>query len=224
MAFVAERLQGNLRLIATCRHAIWPLKEYPRVRVTINNPHPTELQIIGKPIEDTREETDIAFILVQDPKNAPTQPLVIQAADPPTIELGAILYNASAETVNPLTWQFKPYVARQVVGGEMLRTYCKMSEADAVSVPVEDIQQEKLLQQAGYISCRLLNMVSRKGYSGSPIWDNNLCLWGLDVRGSSPDQETYQQWGDVAVCLPVSELFEARQRIEPQLKELLSQI
>ena len=222
MGFVCERLKDNLKLVVTCRHSLLELKKYQQGCVVMKNPNVNVLKVMGEPIEDTNPETDIAFMVVEDPFNSPTQPFMLSEENPPLVVKDQMLYNASAKDVNPFMRSFNPFIARQQVGEEHRAAYCKMSETATNWMPFTNVELQQKLEGEGWIRCRMFNMVSRKGFSGSPIWDDELRLYGLDVRGSSPGDGFFEELGDQVVCLPTSELYKARQRIQPLLTEFLT--
>jgi hypothetical protein len=222
MGCIVERLPGNLRLVMTCRHAFENLTNGYRLTVAMKNPRPSPLLPIGQPLGDPEPESDVAFLVVRDMLDAPTKPLIIQLSDPPLNGMQP-LYNA-ANRCDPLSRYYEVFVARQAAKERQQRAFCKMSVRTTQTVPVTDLVRQEELRQLGWISCRMLQMHSRTGFSGSPVWNENLQLYGIDVRGTEPGDGVHENMGNVLVCLPTSELYLARQRVQSQLDQLLNSL
>jgi len=225
MGFITERLGKELRLVATARHVLQPLLENSSscvLRLGINPARPTSMLLVGQPIEDSDPETDIAFFLARDPTNAPTQPFSLKTEDAPSLrDTKGTLYNAQ----NCWSLLGPPYgaeVSRQSEVSELGRAYCKLSLPHHThAVPFDDLELQAKLREEDWIECRLLQMISRAAFSGSPVFDDELRLYGMTVRGTEPRSSNYERWGDALVCLPTSQLFAARQRIDSRLQQLL---
>ncbi|HSX24686.1 MAG TPA: hypothetical protein VLG69_01840 [Candidatus Andersenbacteria bacterium] len=175
---------------------------------------------MGSPIPDPESESDIAFLLVHDPLNAPTQPFTLHAGNFQITD-GMTLYNARNQC-DPFRRTYKVDVTSQTVRDRRQIVFCKFSQKNTHVVPIENLNERVQFEQQGFIGCRALTMVSRPGYSGSPIWDNQLHLYGMDVRGSTPSDNAYAEDGDITVCLPTAEMYAARQRIDSILQKRLS--
>ena len=214
MGFMIERFDNGLRLV----QFFW-MPDYRNV-IAFKNPKPTILTCVGSPIEDPEAENDVAFFLVRDSSNAPTKPFSLHA-DNLNIVDGQILYNAQ-NRCEPLRGYYEVFVASQSIHNKKWIVFCKFSVKETHSVALDDHERQNQLQQEGWIGHHLLQMVSRPGFSGSPIWDNQLRLYGMDIRGSTPQDSFYAERGDVAVCLPTNVLYMARQRIEATLQQRLS--
>ena len=219
MGFVSQRLRGQLRLVATCRHVFEYYDKGYEYIVTMRTPDASQLDIVGKPIFDTNPESDIAFLVVRDPKYIRTEPLVIGTADIPLPEKRT-LYNAANRT-DFVSSICEFFVARQQVVELNQWAFTKLSSLIVNLVPKTDLEKQEELLRDGWIKCRCLNMVSRVGYSGSPVWDDKLRLYGMDVRGSEPGPDYH---GDIMVCIPSSEIYLARQRVNSQIERLLDSI
>lgn len=219
MGCVVERLNRNFRLVVTCRHAFENLRNGYRLVVGMKNPRPTVLNVIGQPIEDTEPESDVAFMVVSDPSDAPTEPLIIGEQNPPVDGI-KILYNA-ANCCDPIAGMYDVFVGRQTAQERNQRAFCKLSNRYTETTPIDDQARHQELMSDGWIGCRMFQMQSRTGNSGSPVWDDDLRLYGLDIRGTQPGDGKHQNMGDVLICLPTSELYAARQRIDARLQQLI---
>ena len=160
--------------------------------------------MIGDPIIDPVEENDVLFFLIRLPWDSPTEPFQIEAEDPPMTD-HTILYS-TRNRCEP-GGRYWAETTRQRVSEEG-PAYCKVSERRSWANILPDSPRHVELQQAGWLRYRQFWMLSRPGYSGSPIWDDNLRLWGMIIRGTEGGKD-----GDYAVCLPASLLYAARQRV-----------
>ena len=220
MGFISEKLGGNRRLIVTCRHAFMEYGDGCRLFVAMKNPRQNELKVVGRPILDSNPENDIAFLVVRDHKNAQVRPLEIKEEDPPISE-GMTLYNAGNQT-NPSVELCDFHVLRQPIRERRAWGFTKCSDPGTENVAWDDQDRQAELIQNGYMKCRSLNMISRGSFSGSPIWDEELRLYGMDIRGSDPGTEAHAKQGDMTICLPTSELYLARRRMDAQIQEVAS--
>ena len=225
MGFVIERLEDDLRLVVMCRHSLTGKQRYDQSFIVgIENPGPTVVQCMGWPIEDPDPRTDVAFMVVRDPLNANTKCFALRAEDPPRIQQAQRLYNVQNQC-NPLTRTYGTLVTPQSIRAETTTAYRSVLRGtDTRWVSFEDADARHQFIEAGWIEHRRFNMVSRRGYSGSPIWDEELKLYGMVVAGSEPSDENYATLGDWCICMPTSQLFLARQRINVKLQELLAAI
>ncbi len=224
MGFISERFKGNKRLITTCRHnfnvssqnykfifatAVLGTNETDRWR---------ELTMIGQPIFDPREGSDIAFAIVKDPENARTRVLKAEnrelpiPTNPPEL---SNVRNASFDNGNG-TYQFE--ILTQLDIAELDRQMYQFTDNSIVCEPVKNEQHASELVETGYFPCRTLTMISRPGCSGSPILNDNFELFGMDIGGT----EAGDKDGDIAICIPSNELYEARRLIDAEIQATLS--
>ena len=175
------------------------------------------LVCVGDPIEDPVAENDVAFFVVRDPSNTPTKPFTVLPDDLPIVD-GKVLYSAQ-NFCDPIKSYYSVGPVSQAVSDPRL-IFCKLSMAATEHALPDDHGRRQQLKQDGWLEYLLLQMVSRPGFSGSPIWDDQLQFYGMDIRGSTPKDSFYKKTGDVAVCLPSSNLYAARQRVQDQVRRL----
>lgn len=224
MGAVVETYSRGVRLVVTCRHSLqsWIEKPHNLVLAFSKPPRVTMLHPIGKPILDPEEESDIAFLLVLDAEQTGVTPFALSQQD--RVIEGQTLYSA-ANRCNPLTRTYDVFKAQQVGTRELYwRGLYKFSQKVKHFLTEEEIEKYNQMRTEGWRPCRILQMVSRPSFSGSPIWDDHLRLIGVNIGGSDPSTENYKDRGDVAICIPVSELFEARHRAESLIKQQLSRL
>jgi Trypsin-like peptidase domain len=218
MGVVIGRLRGNRRLVLTCRHAFFNLNADQDCFVGIRKQSPSRLKLVGAPIFDTDEESDIAFLVVQDTMNIRTEPLMVMSDDA-VIPDASVLYNA--RNVSDGVYNLCAIeVSRQHPVRERSNEaiFVKYSDPMVWRTPSDNDSRIRQLDQEGWQRCRSFTMVSRPGFSGSPIWDDHLRFVGMDIRGS--DQSNDPADGDVAICIPSSEIFLARERVYDQIQRL----
>ncbi len=220
MGFVIQRLRGNLRLVVTCRHVFPPSVQDHHLIYTMKNPKPTAVKAVSEPIFDPNPESDVAFVIIRDPQNARSRPFALQAADIP-LPHQCILYNARNVTESTACEFF---IARQPVRETNEWAFTKFSDPYVTHVPLDDETEQQQLLADGWIRCRSLHMVSRQGYSGSPVWDDDLRLHGMNIRGSEPGTEHHDNFGDIMIFVPTSEIYLARQRADDQIQRVLNSI
>ncbi len=179
MGFVVECLGDGYKLVVTCRHAFEHLGMLgSRLIVAFKTPKPTMLVCIGEPIMDTEPESDVAFLIVNDSTRSPTRPFDLRQEDP-TIHPNQVLYN-SRNQCDPMHNLYDVFVAHQNVTELDRVCFCKFTDmGTAWRIPASDIAERERLRAEGWIQCRLLRMVSRPGYSGSPIWDKMTLAWSV---------------------------------------------
>ena len=222
MGFIVESFDRGLRLIASCRHVFENCNApgYRRI-VATKRPAPTLITPLGDPIFDTDVECDVAFLIVRDPTDTTIQPFLITPDDPPHIDV-KILYNAQNKC-EP-RGEYYVFNARQVVKELGQFVFCKYSNKLAEFVSRSSTTRHEELERQGWHRYRFFNMLSREGYSGSPVYDDDLRLYGINARGSSPEDGALGKTSDTMGCLPTSLLYAARQRTDGELRQRLTEL
>ena len=220
MGFMIERFTDGLRLVVTCRHVVDQFKPFGRRPViAFKNPLPTMLDLVGDPIEDLLAESDVAFLMVRDASDASTRPFDLTAPDP-AVSTEEALYNAKNEC-EPVLGTYLVQIFRQGSVHEFDEVaFCKYSHPTVEIHHRDHVVIHERLCGEGWIQGRLLRMVSRPSCSGSPVWDDELRLYGMNVRGSTPQDNPGA--GDQLVCLPTSALLAARLRVDAQIRQRLA--
>jgi len=222
MGAIIEVYPRGVRLVVTCRHSLqsWVGKPHGLIPAFSKPPRVVTLRPLGGPIMDTEEESDVAFLLVQDTEQTGVTPFALTRQD--RVIGGQTLYNASNQC-DPIARTYEVFKAQQVGTRELCwRGLYKFSEKVKHFLTEEETEKYNQMRTEGWRPCRMLKMISRPSFSGSPVWDDRLRLVGMNIGGSHPGTENYDLRGDVAICIPVSELFEARRRVEPLIRERFS--
>lgn len=218
MGFVTDLLPGGLRLIATCWHShneLWRNKK-AMIAIVPSSSKEQRLPMLGKAIVNIGSEEDLLFILAKDAANVPAS-LFSLGADDLLLENAKDLYNARNVSETQDTLRFLVEIWHQEPVEEFQSTaYTKRSRPqEGYIVPWDNLEEGRRLLNAGWVPNRILSMRSRKGCSGSPIWDNANLLYGMGVRGSEGEDS------DELICLPTSVIYKARQSIEGRLQKRL---
>ena len=217
---IIQRWDDGLRLVVTCRHVVHQMQQSSAHPIAcITQPRTLQFDLLEF-IEDPDLRTDIAFVLVRDKRDSATEPLVIQSEDPELKSL-KVMYNAR-NTSMPAHGSFRVDILRQAVSEMPEVLFVGSPDASgALSnalVARNDARRVEELASKGWLQCRAFQMISRQGNSGSPIFDDELRLYGLDAVGTSRGHGE----GDMTGCIPVSELFHARERVEDLVRAALS--
>lgn len=216
MGVVVSRLRGNHRLVLTCRHAFHNLDDQHECFLGIRKN--CRLEMLGPPIFDTNQESDIAFLVVRDEMNILTEPMVL-TPDDYVVGERSVLYNAqnvSNGVYNPSVFN----VMRQFPVRERIEEaiFVKYSDPFVWQTPVDNTSLIQKLNTTGWQRCRSFTMRSRPGFSGSPVWNDNLQFIGMDIRGSNRDDRN----GDVMVCIPSSQIFMSYNKLKSQIESLVN--
>jgi len=97
----------------------------------------------------------------------------------------------------------------------------RTAEGIWLTSPEETVKQREYTAQGMYAH-RSFKMPSRPGCSGSPIFDGKGRLYGVNVRGSEPGTDMHDICGDVSICIPVSQIFEARNAVASLIEERIA--
>ena len=223
MGGMIESYKHGIYLVMTCRHSLQDWMQKPHETIAaFSGPGVTMLRVIGQPIFDPEQESDVAFLLVQDRSQARVNPFILTQQDFPIT--GQTLYS-SANRCDPIKSVFEILRTQQIDAREICwRGLYKASEKTKHFIGEGDTEQLEQLRSEGWRPCRILQMISRPSFSGSPVWDARIRLVGMNIGGSEPGTETHKSRGDVAICIPASELFEARRRVDPVIKANLAQL
>ena len=221
MGFISETFKGKKKLIVTCRHNFnrWADDSYTykfmSAALDPSGLHKIrELNLVGEPIYDTRPGSEIAFLIVRDTDRAKTKFFKILPEDRKIPTNPAILYNVKNTSYEKPDLSCGFFLARQNHIKELpSNTYVTSSGGE----PVLTLSSDNTPIDTEHMKCRTLSMISRPGFSGSPIWDEKYNLYGMDVGGSEKNSEI----GDITACIPNSELYKARQRVNHMIQQTL---
>jgi hypothetical protein len=213
MGFVIEKPSRGLLLIATVRHAFDDTPRTYQYLKTGPLNTVTHLQALVR-IDDLPSESDIAFILVKDPADSAIKSFVLDPSDPLLIKSDQVLCNA-ANRCEHLRRKFDMDVTRQTVTECDELSFCRFKERKTKACRCTDSRKIEQLIAEGWQCCRNFVMQSRPGNSGSPVWNETLELFGMNIRG------TGIEGNDILVMIPRGELYLARCRIAPRLMGFL---
>ena len=219
VGFLVEKLGKNLWLAVACKHS-FEEPEMLQVLFFMQNDQPTALKQIGPILKDTEQESDVAFVVLEDPSGTEKRAFLLTANDPPAHYEAQTLYNAKNESNYTRGIYSLPICPQTNTNEGDHFAFCKMSDLVPIWVKHGDQAEEKRLLSLGYFKYRVFWMASRPGNSGSPIWDDKLRLYGMNIRGNIPGVNSNMD--NFLICIPRSELFRSRQKIASQLKEFLA--
>lgn len=214
MGFIIEKLPNKLRLIATVRHGFDNVPRHHQILKSDFMNRVVNLELVGR-LDDTLPESDIAFLLAKDPTDCDSKPFVLEPSDPLMPVGPHILFNV-ANRCEHTRGRFSLDVTRQLAQECDELCFCRLDERTPKSCLVKDTKKIERFSSEGRQCCRSFMMQSRPGNSGSPVWDEELELVGMNIRGGSNSSGT-----DFMVLIPRGELYLARQRIIPRLNKLL---
>ena len=217
MGFIVESLDEDLFLVVTCKHVF--LQKGYRLIYAMKNPLPTMLTQVGAVIADPLPESDVAFLVLRSPTHIQKKFFSLDRGDI-QVKDDSVLYNAKNQC-DPFTRMYGVFMARQSCVREHKRfAFCKLSEPKTRFIPKSDVEEQSCLLKQDWLRYRALVMLSRPGNSGSPIWDDELRLYGMNARGSTPEDNPDS--GDTLIFIPTSELYQARLRVEDELSKIIS--
>ncbi|MBU6320990.1 MAG: hypothetical protein KGI78_00515 [Patescibacteria group bacterium] len=217
MGSLIEIYESNITLLIACRHT---LEVGKRVGASafVNFPAPPEPipgEVLGSPIYDPIEGSDVAFQFVRLPDA--TQFTRLRLVDRDREVRNETLYSfqhrMDADTGHLSTLCAQHPNVRKAVWGALYKNGEPIKQ-----FPEPDFQRLTALRAEGWLPCWLLRMLSDEGYSGSPIIDDKARLVGMNTGHVTGLQ------GSVAVCIPTSELYRARRRVHPQITDQLSRL
>ncbi len=93
-------------------------------------------------------------------------------------------------------------------------------ENRVVELRADDYEGLPKLKEEGYLEYGLLQMFSTPGCSGSPIWDEDLRLIGMNTRGN--DLSNKKDNGDLLAYVYNQDLQDTYQSLLPQIKDICS--
>ncbi len=223
MGFVYEILPSGRAVICTCRHNFLESEDLTTftflgglIREEQYQPlHPTPLY--------AADERDVCFIVAQRVTMAKRLKLFdARAFDKWHATKEDILYNcrnALGESDVDEGDDSQLYVARQIIGparNPALRAWVTIHDAKTAHVlPETDTAELPALRERGYLEHGYMRMYTRPGFSGSPIWDDQLRLVGMNVRGTYGGDH-----GDYCAYVYAGDLRRALKALYPKILEI----
>lgn len=221
MGFVLEQFSDGVNLVATCRHNL-EVTQGANAQIIVSHRgrgKPTTVMVIGDPIHDPRDENDLSFILIQDSSETRKRLFSIPNKNP-KLPRGRVLYNAkNSIELFPPKYNIELFRQSNIRESEYI-AYCSRSKVEeARFIPKSNTEEIAEYEAMGGVRYRVLNMISRPGFSGSPIFDKQGVLYGMDARGQYGGK-----MGDLLGCMPVTEISAARKRADEIIKKRLEEL
>ncbi len=210
MGFVYKNLSRRIKVIATCKHHF------------ISNPYTdftfllgaksVQLKILSEPFYSDKKSEDLVLFVVEDSRRHQNIEFNTNAKVFKPFS-GQILYNSKCE-FNPHTpLVFPYYVMRQEIFPIDMMYAVNNFDTTCIAVGPNDEEKHKEFIENGSVVYPALGMVSKVGCSGSPIFDDELNLYGINIRGSDGNN------GDVLVYVPVSNINELYRKAQSEIRK-----
>lgn len=206
MGFVYKKISRKIKVIVTCRHNFmsYPFSEFQFLLSGKENP----LNVISEPFYPDNIAEDILFLVAEDSRRYQTAEFELSSKNIPMNK--QILYNSKCD-YNPDFPTFPFFIMYQQVSLSNMHYGIKTFDGQSESVFSDNEVRKKELRDSGHIIYPSLWMKSVVGCSGSPIFDGNLNLYGMDVRGvGDTDQMVY---------VPVSDINKMYRSIESKIRK-----
>jgi hypothetical protein len=205
MAFVYKKLSRRVKVIVTCRHNFiaYPFEDFEFLLGGDRNP----LNIVSPPFYHENEAHDIVFLVAHDSSKYKTfdfnlNPRNVRPAN------NQILYNSKCD-FEPNFPNFPFYVMEQKTFEVEMDYAVKLYNVQGISVQRTNKAMKAELTKDGSVIYHSHGMRSVVGCSGSPIFDKDFNLYGMNVRGKDGE--------DVLIYVPVSDLNKMYQKIESEI-------
>jgi hypothetical protein len=189
MGFVYKNISRRIKVIATCKHHF--LHNKPEDFQFFLGGQKVALTPLTSALYSNNPAEDLAFFIVEGPRTTKNIEFNIGLENLKTTD-GQRLYNVRC-TYEPYVPAF-PFQAmiQETFKVDMLYAVNFSNVTMSESVDPENIERQAELIENGFIIYPSIGMVSKVGCSGSPIFDDNLNLYGVNVRGAeSTDQLIY---------------------------------
>ncbi|MCX6733896.1 MAG: hypothetical protein NTX63_03715 [Candidatus Peregrinibacteria bacterium] len=221
---VVEQFKGKINLVMTCRHAFLDL--HASSQIILGHKSHNGIGILRQESDamyDREKDLDLAFFLAVDEQGTQKRLLRIPEEDL-AMPANGIMFNAKNESS---TWRhtYNVQLRRNVeVKERSIYSYFSTRDAGAEVVLHSDLSRQTELEATGLHRHRVLQMQSRPGCSGSPVFSERGILYGINLRGTVPGDGRHEHCGDELVLLPVSAIVETRKRIDAYIQDALKNI
>jgi hypothetical protein len=182
MGFVYDVLTSGHQVLCTARH-IFSEDSDLRAYHFFQASHTPALTspVHASPI-NAPDDYDLAFVVLPPTANRtrvlnPTHYQQWSPSTPEWIYNAKNIYSEATYPVDVMRQEVQP------MNNQKLRAWCLLG-GDSEILPTDD-KAGPHLREDGYREYGLMNMYSPPGCSGSPVWDENLCLVGMNVKGST---------------------------------------
>lgn len=218
MSFVYDVLPSGRVVICTCRHNFLECSDLPAFTFLGGfNREEQFIQLHPGPLY-APDNRDIVFIVTRRVTMAKKlRGFDTRAFDKWHAEGEGILYNcrnAIGEQVNT-----QLFVARQTIGppqNPAHRAWISAENAETAHIlPEDDTVELPGLRERGYVEHGYMRMYTRPGFSGSPIWDDQLRLIGMNVQGTYGGDD-----GDYCGYVYAGDIRRAFAALRPQMIEI----
>lgn len=218
MGFVYAVLPSGRVVICTCRHNFLESSDLTAFTFLGGfNREEQYVQLHPNPLY-APDDRDIAFIVTRRMTMAKKlRAFDTRAFDKWHAEGEGILYNCRNAIGEQINTQL--FVAQQTIGPPRNpdhRAWISAKDAEnAHMLPETDTAELPSLRERGYIEHGYMRMYTRSGFSGSPIWDDQLRLIGMNVRGTYGGDD-----GDYCGYVYAGDIRRAFMALHPQMLEI----
>lgn len=218
MGFVYEVLPLGQVVICTCRHHFLEVNDLSEF-ILLGGFNREEQYIPLHPLPlYAPDDRDIAFIIARRVTKAKKlRAFDTRAFDKWHAEGGGILYNCRNAIGDQEDTQL--FVAKQTIGpprNPTHRAWISLSDVHmAHMLPETDTVELPGLLDRGYLEHGYMHMHTRPGFSGSPIWDDELRLIGMNVRGTNGGKR-----GDYCGYVYAGDLRRTFETLRPSMIEI----
>lgn len=207
MGFVYKNLSRKIKVVVTCKHNFYkhPFEDF---QFYLNNKN-IPLEVISPLFSHEHEAHDFVFCVVRDHRRHRTVEFNIHPKNPVPFD-GQILYNSKCD-YHPDKAGVPFYVMRQPIFITEICYGIKALASEGEAVKPGDEKRKKELVEDGCVVYPTVGMKSVPGCSGSPVFDNELNLYGVNARGVGNL--------DVLVYVPISEINETYRHLEFEIRK-----
>ena len=209
MGFVYKRLNRRVKVIVTCRHNFMKYS-FTDFQFLLGNKN-VDLNIVSAPFYHENPAHDIVLCIAHDSERHKTAEFNSNLRNS-TPHNKQVLYNSKCD-FHPDRINFPFYVMKQIVFTTEMHLAIKDFGQEGEFVrPTNEVRKLELTKE-GYVIYPSLGMKSVVGCSGSPIFDDDLNLYGMNVRGIG---ET-----DKLVYVPIAEINSMYKKIEADVQKYI---
>lgn len=215
IGFVLDTLEKNRIVVATVRHAFQP-EDNPKEYI-FHFANGYQLPVLSWHT-DSQNRHDLAFVILDAPEGY--RPIRFEQAKegrkPP--KLFNARNHAGGSPAVILTEQHgETAFWNNVVMARPFHAMQADKDYTGVEVLPPDNPAIASLEEQGHSRLSYMNLYSRPGYSGSPIWDEQWNLYGMGVRGKNG--ANHPEGGDEPLAYyPANFLFEIWRSIKENIK------
>lgn len=213
MGFIYKNYSKKIKLVATAVHNFYdfPVSEFNLYLGNSKYPLSKKSGII------TDGVYDIAFIVVKDTRLIDN--IALHPKDNIEIVRGdeELSLTNIKNVFNPDEHNNYPYLVQSQSGVTRSKEVEIIPYNDLDKLFVLDIADKQGISEAekrGFAVYNTLNMISSVGCSGSPILDENLNLYGINIRGNKRE-------ADKIAYLPTNKIEEIYKRLLPKINKYL---